>query len=82
MSRTESIRVVSVRQADGVRYLALDAADAASVRRDRTRLDAVEALASLDIYRDGGREWDQTGSRRPEGREAIRRYIAKLADYE
>lgn len=71
------IEVVSVRQAGGgTRHLALDAADARTVRRDRAMLDSITALACLDVGADGSAAWAWPFGceNSPEGKAAIREH--------
>lgn len=53
--------IVTIRQIDGVRAVAVSETDARTVRRDRTMIDAVTVLGVVDWYRDGTVDWARTG---------------------
>lgn len=57
-------RVLRVPQAGGgVRFLAVSAADAAAVLRDRAMLECVTVLGQVDVDADGLSEWACIGPR-------------------
>lgn len=68
------MKVISIRQTDGIRYLAISDEDARTVRRDRAMIDAISPLACLDVDGGGAEMWARVGDDTTEGRQAIRKY--------
>lgn len=74
----EMIKIISIHQLGGVRYLAVTAAMARAVRRDRAMIDGVRPLGAADVY--GSRiEWAPTGPREiaPTVKEALLRAMVR-----
>lgn len=57
-------KIIRIPQASGaIRLVALSADDAEAVHLDRAMIDAVTPLGCVDVFRNGAREWGNTGPR-------------------
>lgn len=68
------MQVLTIPQGDGVRYVALSNSDASVVANDPAMLDHVDAMAILDVDRNGRATWERPFGCEDTaaGREAIR----------